>query len=242
MQLRIHNVSITQTLIYDVSVPTTAGREPDELARREQILDAARAVIEEYGPDALTGQIAKRAGLARPNVYRHFSSKYELDLAVARRVYQELRHEMRGRLGVCGTPREVIRAPIAVQVDWADRHPNLYRFLVSRGNERISPQGKPPARDFAAELVVTGASYFPGFAANPEAAADLVIAVGGLIDASILAWLRQRTHTQEDLVDRLTTQAWLIIDHHLREVGICLDPAQAVHPFGSAARIGDILT
>src|ERR1700730_7935625 len=104
------------------------------LARRQQICDAARAVIEEHGPGALTGQIAKRAGLARPNVYRHFASKDDLDLAVAWGAYQELRAEIRTRLDCCGTPLDVIRAPIATQVIWAQGHQNLYRFLVSRGH------------------------------------------------------------------------------------------------------------
>src|SRR5262245_4527203 len=101
---------------------------PTAPARCEQICDAARAAIEEHGPEALTGQIAKHAGLARPNVYRHFASKRDLDHAIARRAYQELRAEIRTRLNLCGTPLDVIRAPIEAQVIWADNHQNLYRF------------------------------------------------------------------------------------------------------------------
>ncbi len=54
--------------------PPKPRTESQPLGRYEQILEAARTAIEEYGPDALTGQIAKHARLARPNVYRHFSS------------------------------------------------------------------------------------------------------------------------------------------------------------------------
>src|SRR5262245_34625542 len=115
--------------------PTSATADSDAPARREQIRDAARAVIEEHGPEALTGQIAKRAGLARPNVYRHFSSKHDLHYAVACSAYQELRAEIRARLDQCGTPFDVIRAPIEAQVIWADRHQNLYRFLVIRDHQ-----------------------------------------------------------------------------------------------------------
>ncbi|MBO0880121.1 MAG: TetR/AcrR family transcriptional regulator [Mycobacterium sp.] len=208
------------------------GTDSSAFARREQIIDAARAVIEEYGPDALTGQIAQRAGLARPNVYRHFASKDELDQAVAGNAYQELRAEIRSRLDLSGTPADVIRAPIAVQVTWADRHPNLYRFLLSRGYQRSSRRRQAERREFAADLAVVGEHYFPHFADDPDAAAALVAALGGLIDASVLGWLSRRTETRERLIDRLTTQVWLLIDNHLRDVGVQIDPAVPLPQLG----------
>jgi AcrR family transcriptional regulator len=200
--------------------------------RREQILEAARAAIEEHGPDALTGQIAQRAGLARPNVYRHFASKDELDLAVARSAYHELRTEVLARLAMSGTPLDVISAPITAQVAWADRHPNLYRFLVSRGYHRSFQPHKSERNEFATDLAAAGQHYFPHFADDPELAAVVVIALSGLIDASILAWLNRRTESREQLIDRLTDQAWLIVDYHLRSVGAEVDPAVPLRVMG----------
>jgi AcrR family transcriptional regulator len=205
----------------------TSPRRDEEspaFARRDQIVKAARAVIEEHGPDALTGQIAERAGLARPNVYRHFASKDELDLEVARDAYQELRAKVLTRMDMSRTPIEVIRAPIEAQVIWADKHPNLYRFLVSRGYQRSSQRRKAERRDFATELAAAGAQYFPHFADNPDTAAALIVGLGGLIDASVRAWLSRRTETRKGLINRLTLHAWLIIDHHLRDLGVHVDP------------------
>jgi AcrR family transcriptional regulator len=206
---------------------TTTPPSPDAksptFARHKQILDAARAAIEEHGPGALTGQIAERAGLARPNVYRHFSSKDDLDFAVARRAYQELRAEIRARLDLCGTPLDVIRAPIAAQVVWADSHQNVYRFLVSRGHQR-STQRTAERSDFAAELAAAGARYFPHFAQDADAAEATLVAIIGLVDACVLRWLSRPVGcTREQLIDRLTAHAWLIIDHHLREFGVYVD-------------------
>jgi AcrR family transcriptional regulator len=192
------------------------------LAWREQILKAARAAIEEHGPDALTSQIADRAGLARPNVYRHFDSKDDLDLAVARNAYQELRAQIRSRLDLCGSPLDVIRAPIAVQVIWANSHPNLYRFLLRHGHQRRARQRNVT---FTAELAAAGARYFPHFADTPELADNIIIGLGAMIDASTVTWLARPSETRDQLIDRLTTHVWLIIDHHLRRAGISLDPA-----------------
>lgn len=146
-------------------------------------------------------------------------------MAVARSAYRELRAEVLKQLGMGGTPLDVIRAPIAAQAIWADTHPNLYRFLVSRGYQRSSQQRNAERQDFMTELAAVGAHYFPRFAQNPDTAIALVVGLTGLIDASILGWLSRRTETRQQLIDRLTTHAWLIIDHHLREIGVALDPA-----------------
>lgn len=194
------------------------------LVRYEQIVEAARTAIEEHGPEALTGQIAKRAGLARPNVYRHFSSKDDLDHAVTRRAYQELRGEIRARLDPSGTPHDVIRATIAAQIIWADKHQNLYRFLISRGHQRRFRQCTVERSEFAAEINEVAARYFPRLADDPDTAEATLVGLIGLFDASVLRWLTRPVATREQLIDRLTAQSWLILDHHLRELGIRVDP------------------
>jgi AcrR family transcriptional regulator len=210
--------------------PISSNTDIATLARREQICDAARTAIEEDGPEALTGQIAKRAGLARPNVYRHFASKDDLDHAVARSAYQELRAEIRARLNLCGTPIDAIRAPIEAQVIWADKHQNLYRFLVGRGHQNRFQQRIVQRSHFAAEMNETAAQYVPGLADNPDATEATFVALIGLFDATVLRWLSQPVGTREQLIDRLTAQTWLILDHHLRELGIHVDPAAPIPP------------
>jgi AcrR family transcriptional regulator len=195
------------------------------LCRREDLLEAARVVIDEYGPEALTSQIAERAGLARPNFYRHFSTRDDLDVAVARAAYQELRAEIRARLEVCGRPLDVIRAPIEAEVAWADMHPNLYRFVIARGNQWTSERRTLEHVAFATEITTAAERYFPRFVADLDAADAVVTALGGLIDASILRWLRLRTETRDQLIDRLTSRSWLIIDDHLRSLGVRVDPS-----------------
>ena len=52
--------------------------DPHRRRRRAAIIDAAVTAIEEYGPDALTAQIAEKAGVPRTHVYRHFEGKHAL--------------------------------------------------------------------------------------------------------------------------------------------------------------------
>lgn len=208
-------------------------------ARREIILRAARAAIEEFGPATLIGQVADLAGLARPNVYRHFPSKDALDRAVARSAHHEMLSVVHQQLCVSGTPLEVTRAPIAAQVSWADNHPNLYRFLVSRefhrflvgGESGPSAQERAGARGyFAAEFTAAAARYVPRLADDPDAAEAVMLELAGLVDASILLWLARRTEARDQLIQRLTADVWLIFDNYLRTIGVRLDPALPVAP------------
>jgi AcrR family transcriptional regulator len=204
--------------------PPKPRSDSPPLVRYAQILEAARTTIEEHGPDALTGKIALRARLARPNVYRHFSSKDELAHTLARSAYRELRAEIQTCLDLPGTLVDVIRALTAALVSWADSHPNLYRFLVGRGYQRRSQQRMVERSDFAAEITAAAARYFPRLADDPDAVEATLIGLIGLFDASVLGWLSQPVGTREQLIDRLTAQAWLILEHQLRKLGIHVDP------------------
>ncbi len=206
------------------AVRRATSRLPGRDLRREQIIQAALSAIEENGPYALTGQIADKAGLGRTHFYRHFASKEELDLAVARYVHRELTAKIRLSLDVQGSPLDVIRAPVSQHVMWADEHPNLYRFLVNRHYRRSTEKAAPGGSAFASELAVAGAHYFPRYGDDSDAAYRNVAAIMGLIDASVLWWLDHRDCTREELVIRLTRQTWLIVDDRLRELGIQLDP------------------
>lgn len=192
--------------------------------RREVIVDAAIAATEEHGPDALTGQIAARAGLNRTHFYRHFASKEELDAAVARRAHEELTQRIRAELAVRGSPLDVIRAPIGQHVAWACEHPGLYRFLLRRNYRRSGEESRIGGSAFAGEISDAAARYIPSFREDRAAADRLVVALLGLVDASVRWWLTHQDTTRDELIELLATQAWLLFDHRLRALGIELDP------------------
>lgn len=208
--------------------PPKARKDTVPFELTERILNAAWTAIEEHGPDALTGQIAQCAKLARPNVYRHFVSKDELDEALAHRAYRELRAEIQACLDVPGTPLAVIRAVIAAYARWAHSHPNLYRFLVSRGYHRRCRQRTVERSELAAEITAAVACYFPRVADDPDAVEATLVALVGLIDASVLRSLTYEVGRSDQLIERLTAHTWLILDHHLRKIGVHVDPTASL--------------
>jgi AcrR family transcriptional regulator len=50
----------------------------DALRNRERIVNAAREMFVEYGPDVPLDEVARRAGVGNATVYRHFADRAEL--------------------------------------------------------------------------------------------------------------------------------------------------------------------
>jgi AcrR family transcriptional regulator len=72
---------------------STTARKTKEI-RREEILDAAVGVFAEYGfAGASTDEIAARAGISQPYVFRLFGTKKELFKAVVARCFRETLEE-----------------------------------------------------------------------------------------------------------------------------------------------------
>jgi AcrR family transcriptional regulator len=193
------------------------------------IIAAAVEAIEEFGPDALTGQIARRAGVPRTHVYRHFEGKRALDLAVSGHIASQLGDQLRAALNRPGSARDIIRAGIGEHLGWIEAHPNLYRFLA-RHAYAVRATGSAEADDakaaFAAELTALIQRYLTvlGVAAQPPE--RMVVGVVGLVDATAAWWLERGDATREELTAELTDRVWLLISRSASELGLDLDPDQ----------------
>src|SRR3954466_12153855 len=140
--------------------------DPHRRERRVAIIEAAIVAIEEYGPDALTAQVAEKAGVPRTHVYRHFEGKQALDLAVSRHAARRIGESIRGGLAQAGSARTIIGSAIDGHLEWVEAHPNLYRFLAQHAYA-VATTGSPAADDakaaFAGELSVLLARYMSLF-------------------------------------------------------------------------------
>src|ERR1700758_4231348 len=72
--------------------PATVKRKQraDAIRNRERVLEAAKAVFSQGGPEASLEAVAKRAGVGIGTLYRHFPTREALYEAVYRREVQQL--------------------------------------------------------------------------------------------------------------------------------------------------------
>jgi len=201
--------------------------DPHRRERRLAIINAAIAAIEEHGPDALTGQIAERAGVPRTHVYRHFDGKQALDLAVSRHVAIQIGEQIRAGLATRGSALYVIRAAIGEHLSWIEAHPNLYRFLAAHAYA-VNVTGTPTVDDaktaFANELTALLAGYLRAFQVDSDPAERVIVGVVGMVDATAAWWLEHREIDRDQLAAELTEQVWLILDRAARGLGLQIDP------------------
>ena len=93
-----------------VHQPAMEKREPraDAIRNRERVLEAAKAVFSQGGPEASLETVARRAGVGIGTLYRHFPTREALYEAVYRHEVDQL-VELASHLEVEKTPIEALR-------------------------------------------------------------------------------------------------------------------------------------
>ncbi|MGP5305343.1 TetR family transcriptional regulator [Brachybacterium alimentarium] len=105
--------------------------------RRAELLDVARHLIHENGPDVTMEDIAAASGTSKSIVYRYFEDKATLQQALGRSIlsamHAKLLDEMReleSEVGREPAADERIHAMIRAYVETAQRSPAVYRFVT----------------------------------------------------------------------------------------------------------------
>lgn len=109
-------------------------------ARREHLLDAAKEVVADQGFHAVSIEaVARRAGITRPIVYRHFEDLGALlDALVERetlRALAQLRAFMPSQLG--DDPRQGLLATLRAYLEAVESDPVTWRLVL------VPPEGAP---------------------------------------------------------------------------------------------------
>ena len=201
-------------------------------ARRAQVVVAAVEAIDAIGPQVGMAQIAERASIPRPNVYRHFASKEQLDAEVVRFAATELVRRVRPNMARAGTPEEVIRGIVEPSVAWASEHPNLYRFIAAQQQTKALHRARMGRTRFLNELVEAMRSYV--LATDAELTGEprdgVLAGVMGMVDASIIWWLDHDDESRDELVVRLTRQVYVVLREMFEGLGLPIPEDQVFRP------------
>jgi AcrR family transcriptional regulator len=198
-------------------------------ARRAELVEAAVRAIGRKGHDVGMDDIAAEAGISKPVLYRHFSDKSELYLAVGEWGTQLLMQRLKPLFDEGGSPNQRIRRLLDAYLRTIEEYPELYRFVVQR-NFIDQPVRKDPV---SAEKTVIANSlsrvlrqYLEALEIDSGGVEAWSHGLVGLVQASGDWWLDQKTMSRADLIDYLTQIIWHGIDGVLRTAGIVIDPDQ----------------
>jgi AcrR family transcriptional regulator len=102
-------------------------------ATRQDILDAARAIMREEGVGALSlHEVARRIGMKAPSLYTYFESKHALYDEIFRLGMQEYRAQLHQLDARYRTGLPLLQATIEHYMRFADENPELYALLFER--------------------------------------------------------------------------------------------------------------
>lgn len=203
--------------------------------RRAEIVTAALAAIGEHGPGVSTEQIAARAGIARPLLYRHFTGAEDLYTAVAGRAGELIVAELVPVLTrPSGTARAMITRVVHTFVVWMTDNVSLYRYVLLRAVD-VQSGRSPLIADvrtaISAMLRDLLAGYLTAFELDIQVADPLAFGLVGMVESTTDRWLVAPGGLgRDDLVAQLATWIWGLLDNALRMVGVVLDPDEPLPP------------
>jgi AcrR family transcriptional regulator len=131
--------------------------------RAREIVAAARELLEQEGPDALSmRRVAERLGIRAPSIYKHLPDKQALENALISEGFEEVAAVFEAAL----RDDDPLGAFACAYRRFGQEHPHLYRLMTERPLQR--------------EQLAQGA--------EDRAARPLLEAVGNDLDAARAAW------------------------------------------------------
>jgi AcrR family transcriptional regulator len=195
-----------------------AGRRGNRLPRDErrgQLLAAASEIFVDRGFHA-TGmdEIAERAGVSKPVLYQHFSSKLELYLAVLQRHVDNLVSGVRQALRTTTDNRQRLRAAVQAFFDFIEHDSQGYRLIFENDyvtEPQVAAQVKV-ATESCADAVFDLISRDSGLEAH-RARMIAVSLVAISVDCARY-WLdADRPISKDDAVEGTVQFAWRGLSH-----------------------------
>ncbi|TCP49272.1 TetR family transcriptional regulator [Tamaricihabitans halophyticus] len=193
-------------------------------ARRAEFVDAAIRALGKHGPDVGMDDIAAEAGVTKPVLYRHFTDKADLYLAVGHRGTELLFQRLVPALNTETAPRPRIKQSLTAFFSVIDEFPNVYRFITGRHLPAESDVVHEDKEMIAAALATLLGDYMRAFNMDSGGAEPWAHGIVGLVQNTADWWLDRQSMSREAVVDYLTQIIWAAIDGILRDAGATVDP------------------
>jgi AcrR family transcriptional regulator len=160
--------------------------------RRKQLFEVALRLFAERGYRATTmDDVAEAAGVTKPLVYQHFSSKRALYLELVDSVAQELLDAVGRATAAADGPRQQVELGFAAYFELVVTHENAFRLLYGRNDAEDPELGQALRRveDAIAEAIE------PLIAAglDTDHRRFLAYAVVGMAEGASRHWIATRT-------------------------------------------------
>ena len=160
--------------------------------RTREILAAARSLLEQRGPEAMTmEEIAAAAGVAKGTLYLYFQSKDDLILALITRAGENIIRDVEASLKAPGTPPERLIRMVTVLLEYLNRERLLFPMYareLSRGEEESREGFRRSYLDLEEQFVILVTRLFAeGIAAGHFIPANprlLTFLIRGLVRAT----------------------------------------------------------
>jgi AcrR family transcriptional regulator len=183
--------------------------------RRRQLLEVALRVFAERGfHDASMNDIAIAAGVTKPVLYQHFTSKRDLFAELLGDVGSDLQDKITKAIAAADGPREMVERGFIAYFSYVDRHRDAFQLFyggsMARDEEfaEVVNQTESAVAHLVADLIeIEGLS--------PGQREVLGHGIVGMIEGASIHWLKSNSDADPTtLAHQLADLAW----HGLRGV------------------------
>lgn len=177
--------------------------------RRRQLLDVALRVFAERGfHDASMNDIAVAAGVTKPVLYQHFTSKRELFAELLTDVGRDLQETITKAVTAAQTPHEMVVLGFTAYFTYVDRHRDAFQLFYGGSMARDEEFAEVVNQtETAVAGLVAGLIEIEGL--SPGQRQVLGHGVVGLIEGASIHWLRSNSEADPTtLAHQLADLAW----------------------------------
>lgn len=185
----------------------------DAEQRRDQLLDAANALIAERGyADVSIEDVARSAGVTRGLVHHYFGGRKEVYIALLERLFRIREDELPTPVGRSARAR--VADSVSRWLDWTEANRTIYLGTIAPGEDIVDPDVRPVVSELVRRAVGLIAAHHADIAEDSTRLRYALECWTGLNRAATRRWLRGEA-TREVTHELLASS----LEHVLRTFG-----------------------